>query len=265
MIKLIIFLLCMVFCSTSIVLAVDDEGGLLFSDFDQRTKDLKASTWVLFINTEAMQFMPLQSFSLANKEIKAREKIYTGGGFGMARKWWLGSFLNTTTELSLFFVQNRNEEIKRPSKDSISTYVVSRFKELHIHYGSRMAQSLGFGIEFSSFMIEPFIQIYLGLGLGKSKVGYYWDTQINTEYENYNSEISENIAYQGVAAGFNILIDNGLLTYFKVVKNTLTIGDRTTSTIVSSNGSVIQDSKTKASINENIDKYSLGVGLGYLF
>lgn len=248
-----------------ISLTFAEDGGLLFDDFDQRTRDLKASSWIVFINSEVMQFKPLQSFSLENKEIKAREKNYNGGGVGIGRKWWLGSYFNTTTEIALFFVQNRNEENKIPSEDTISTYVVSNFKELHIHYGSRLSQSIGIGIELPGFILEPFAQIYIGLGFNDSKVGYYWDTQIASEYESYNSKITENTLYQGVGAGFNILIDSGLMTYVKVMKNTITVGKRKTSTQISTSGTVVEDLSNSQNINETIDKYSLGIGLGYLF
>lgn len=239
--------------------------AFLFDDFNELEPNVNQSHWIFFLNAEAIKLRPIPIFTLQHKELAARDSIFIGGGPSLAYKWLLGGNITTSSELMLYLIQNEDGETKHPTDESIKDYVVSEYTERDQLYGGRISQSLGYAIETSWLVFEPFVQAYAGYGKTYSKVTYFWDTQTDSEYENYDSRINETMYSVGLAAGMHFIARNGFQSYLKIIKNTFSYIQRETEVSTQSGANAPTRSYKKESIHENVDEYSLSLGFGYIF
>lgn len=141
----------------------------LFRDEDDIVVGLTESQWVMFLGIESLRLQSTPSFRLSNKELYARKETLLGPTLGFARKWYLLGNLTTTTEPSIYFLQNKDQETKLPTNEPIATYKVSEYKEVNSFYGLRLSQSLGYTLEFQKFNLEPYAQFLLAKVLEEQK------------------------------------------------------------------------------------------------
>lgn len=247
--------------SLSVAVAQEDT---LFRDEDSIKSGLTESQWITFVGMEGMRLQSKSSFILQSKNTHIKNENLVGPSIGVARKWYLLGNFNTSFEPMVYYIFNSDEEIRTPSDESISTYHVSEYADTIQYYGTRLSQSIGYTFEFSKFNIEPFFQFYVGYGMGRAKAHYHWDTHLSTEHEEYDLTVRENITHQGVAAGLQVIALNGYMSYFKISKSTLTYRKRKSNMYLDADG-VISQSQTSETLNDNLDKYSVTVGLGYIF
>ncbi len=237
----------------------------LWRDGDTLKSDLTESQWVMFFGVELMRLNPLPTFNFpGRRELNARTETLYGPAIGFARKWYIMGNLTTTTEPMFYYLQNNDTTVELPTNEAISNYQVSELKERYEYYGVRIAQSLGYTFEFDSLNIEPFIQAYIGQGLNRTNVHYHWDTQLASEHLEYDSTINESITHQGFSAGMQFIGINGYMSFIKVSKNTLTFKKRRTRSYQST-ASSSSYSENRESLNDNLDKLSVTLGLGYIF
>lgn len=253
----------LIFC-LFFIFNVRAQEAVLFRDADEIKEGLTESQWVTFIGFEGMRLVSRNAFILDSKEVYLKKENLMGPTISVARKWYLVGNLTTTFEPMIYYISNNDEEIRTPNTQSISTYKVSEYSEEVAYYGTRLAQSLGYTFEFKHFYIEPFFQVFAGYGMGRMDVHYHWDTHLASEHEEYDAKIKEKISHQGIAAGLQIIAQNGYMSYFKVSKNTLTYRDRDTAIYNRDNGT-FTETKNSQKIKEPLDKFSITVGLGYIF
>ena len=253
-------LLCLMFFSTFSFA----EEEFLFRDDDVLKENITQSQWVMFLGAELLRLKAIPTFTFDRKILDKRTKTLYGPTLGFARKWYLLGNLTTTTEPMVYYLQSKKNQVELPTDESVADYRVSEFQETNQFYGLRLAQSLGYTFEFESFYLEPFAQIYVGQGYGRSKITYHWDTQIASEHEEYVSTIHENITHQGFSAGVQVINRNGYMSFFKASKNTLTYHRRKSSTY-SDRAGVTSETSADEKLNEDIDKFTFTLGLGYIF
>jgi hypothetical protein len=240
------------------------DEATLWRDSNILKEGLTESQWVMFIGAEIMRLDPITNFSLPRQGLGERTETLYGPVLGFARKWYIIGNLTTTTEPMAYYLQNDDTKVELPTNDAISTYKVSEFSEKYQYFGLRIAQSIGYTFEFDSFNFEPFAQAYIGQGFNRTKIYYLWDTKLASEYQEFDSTVRENITHQGFAAGFQLIGKNGYMSFVKVSKNTLTFKKRESKSTQTVDG-VTTSSESKESLNEDLEKLSVSLGLGYIF
>ncbi len=258
--------ICIFLMVANVTTTMARSGTELFMDFDQKEPKIKSSHWIFYLHADAIKLKPLTQYQMSRKEIVARDEIYFGGGPGIARRWSLGFPLSTITEINGYFWNNSEIEAQKPTAQDLSDYEVMRSEVSDQIYGFQISQSLNLNIETKWFIFGPFVQMGIGMARAKNKLKYRWDTNINTEYEYYSTEINEDIVTQSLSAGIELIGYNGFISYAKVQKNVFTVGTRKTETERIDVGPTAEV-KTSANekINSNQDELSFGVGFGYIF
>lgn len=262
--NIILFLLLLIVLFSQYKQEAYADENFLWRDSDVLKSGLTQSQWVMFLGAEIMRLNPITNFSLPRQSLGERTETLYGPALGFARKWYIAGNLTTTIEPMLYYLQNDDTQAQVPSEEALATYKVSEFKERYQYFGARIAQSLGYTFEFDSFNLEPFVQVYVGQGFNRTKIHYHWDTQILADHQMFESTMNESVTHQGFSVGMQIIALNGYMSFFKVSKNTLTFKKRKTKNQESIAG-VSTSSETSETLNDDIDKLSVTLGLGYIF
>ncbi|MDH4468582.1 MAG: hypothetical protein QE271_11025 [Bacteriovoracaceae bacterium] len=234
-------------------------------NYDQKQPKIKSSHWIFYIHADALQLRPLTQYQMVHKEINSRNEVLFGGGPGFARRFMLAFPLSTITEINAYYWGHDVTEAQKPNTQDLKDYEVLRSEQKDIIYGIQISQSINFAFETKYLLIEPFIQFGVGLGRTKYSLKYRWDTNTPSEYESYQSTISENLVTQSLAAGIQFIAMNGFISYLKVQKNVFTVGTRETSISRIDVGSTEVSTSNTEKLNQNQDEYSYGVAFGYVF
>ncbi|MCB9095892.1 MAG: hypothetical protein H6621_12560 [Halobacteriovoraceae bacterium] len=243
---------------------------IIMKDTDVLEEKIYKKHWYFTLDTTLIMYNNPLSYTGSKNTFKSKEHLpYIGPTLAIGYAFPLSSSFWTSTQISGFFYQNKEREIERAKEEyplSIRDSIVDNKM-----YGLFISQTFTIRMKMGSYFFEPFAQIGIGYALANNKLKYTYDDLVNME--EYYVRVDEELAFQNVALGFNILSKNGIYLFTKIQKNLITIGkyEKYGSERAYGDSTFLGTANPIVPVNEsdnftkNRDEFSASLGFGYIY
>jgi hypothetical protein len=250
------------------------EMPLSETSVDPEEKDFKVreSHWVTTFGAEQLNYELPYEFAGVKKNFSPGKRSLTGGRFGIGRELYLGGGFFIAPKVEAFYVGTLFENIKSagPEEEDID---ISGIKNSGSLYGAEAGGSLSWMFDFKTKnpfmdeMVSMALEFVVEAGVGKAKAynkRYYYYDLTGTAVENYTSIVEDELSYNRLGAGVNIL--SGTSGFFLYLRSSVTNFDVTkreirTTQLDNGAGSPVRTKTNLSSVDmDPVQVYMLGGG-----
>lgn len=197
---------------------------------------------------------------------KNEEEDIFGYGLSFGREVYFGAGISSSISIGGFYSKTLNKELGQAAENIDLEIANIRRGHQILNYEGLL--SLNYLFDNKVVDIQPFIEGAIGVGSAKVEKEYRRRPVENAAAaENYNVVTEENYAYTKISLGLNVILFNGLTSFFKVSSTLMNINERKTvgNSNIFGTTSVVDHSNKEKKLDESVTMTMASIGMGYMF
>lgn len=223
---------------------------------------------------ESLSYEAPIEFTGDKRRFQPSKKALFGGRLGVAKEFYLGGGMNTTTRLEGYYVGTLfAKRLNAGPEDTDEEFSYS--KRTGQVYGADISQSIGFLFdmktknpfmeEWTVLTVEPYVEFGAGYAAAYNRQFYNYDTGPTNTQEQYRFRMRDEIVNTKLGVGVNFTDNQGYFLYIKATANNYSVMKRRVEEYKQPHGTTASiNDRTQSNVNiDTVFTYAIGGGLKF--